>query len=89
MHPTLFAAVMRCDDGTRPFAEICRAVGEAAAGAGLTQPSYETIRVFVHELRFARRTVPDARLEAIWRASVRGGYMIALDNVIQLVRGRG
>jgi hypothetical protein len=38
-----------------PIAEMNRCVGEAAAAAGLYRPSYEQVRVLVHEARRARR----------------------------------
>ncbi len=43
-----------------PIAEINRQVGEAAAGFGLTKPSYERVRVLVHQARSLRRAGPDS-----------------------------
>jgi hypothetical protein len=41
-----------------PIAEINRSVGEKAVGMGLPRPSYERVRVLVHEARRLRRSAP-------------------------------
>jgi hypothetical protein len=41
-----------------PIAEVCRRVGAEADRLGLTRPSYERIRVLVHETRRVRRLGP-------------------------------
>lgn len=55
-----------------PVAEINRQVGEAAAGFGLTKPSYERVRVLVHQARSVHRAGPDSfstvALEVLYRA---------------------
>jgi hypothetical protein len=51
----LLAELERLDDGTVPFAELCRGVGAAADRFGLTRPSYERIRMLAHELRRRKR----------------------------------
>jgi hypothetical protein len=53
--PELLQAVIRLDDGSAPIAEVCRRVGAEAERLGLTRPSYERIRLLVHESRLARR----------------------------------
>ena len=49
--PTLLAAIERLDDDSVPIAEINRRVGALADGLGIARPSYEQIRVLVHEHR--------------------------------------
>jgi hypothetical protein len=51
----LHSEIERLDDGRLPIAEICRRVGIAAEGRGLTRPSYEQIRTHVHAIRRLRR----------------------------------
>jgi hypothetical protein len=43
-----------------PIAEINRCVGEAAAAMGLCRPSYERVRLLVHEARWLRKGGPPA-----------------------------
>jgi hypothetical protein len=52
-HP-LLAELERIDDGRMPIAEVNRRLGEAAEHLGLLRPSYERVRVLVHEQRRAR-----------------------------------
>jgi hypothetical protein len=52
----LVAALARLDDPTLPIAETNRRLGVVAEGLGLTRPSYQQVRVIVHELRFQRRS---------------------------------
>ena len=47
--------VGRIDDGKLPIAEVCRRVGAAAEFLGVPRPSYESVRLLVHDAR-ARRT---------------------------------
>jgi hypothetical protein len=49
--PTLLAGIERLDDDSLPIAEVNRRVGTLASHLGLTRPSYEQIRVLVHEHR--------------------------------------
>ncbi len=48
---TLLAAIEQLDDGAAPIAEVYRRVAAFAGGAGLSRPSYERVRVLVHEHR--------------------------------------
>jgi hypothetical protein len=49
--PTLLAGIERLDDDALPIAEVNRRVGALASHLGLARPSYEQIRVLVHEDR--------------------------------------
>jgi hypothetical protein len=49
--PMLLARIERLDDGSLPIAEVNRRVGTLASQIGLTRPSYEQIRVLIHEHR--------------------------------------
>ena len=49
--PTLLAGIERLDDDSVPIAEVNRRVGALASHLGLARPSYEQIRVLVHEHR--------------------------------------
>jgi hypothetical protein len=53
--PRLLVALERLDDETVPIAEISRRVGAEAERLGLHRPSYQRVRVLVHELRASRR----------------------------------
>jgi hypothetical protein len=48
---TLLAAVERLDDDSLPIAEVYRRVAALASHLGYSRPSYEQIRVLVHEHR--------------------------------------
>ena len=48
---TLLAAVERLDDDSLPIAEVYRRVAALASQLGYCRPSYEQIRVLVHEHR--------------------------------------
>ncbi len=50
----LLKALVRLDDRTVPIAETCRRLGDEADRARLTRPSYQRVRVLVHELRRVR-----------------------------------
>ena len=49
--PTLLAGIERLDDDSLPIAEVNRRVGALASHLGFVRPSYEQIRVLVHEHR--------------------------------------
>ena len=49
--PTLLAGIERLDDDSLPIAEVNRRVGALASHLGVVRPSYEQIRVLVHEHR--------------------------------------
>jgi hypothetical protein len=51
----LVAAIARLDDPTLPIAETNRRLGMVAEGLGLLRPSYQQVRVIVHELRAQKR----------------------------------
>jgi hypothetical protein len=48
-------ALVRLDDRTVPIAETYRRVASDADRNGFTRPSYQRVRVLVHESRRARR----------------------------------
>jgi hypothetical protein len=54
----LHEALIRLDDPSLPIAETCRRVGEQADQLGLPRPSYERIRMLVHEARRMRDRGP-------------------------------
>lgn len=88
IHALLVEELLRADDGKVPIAEVCRRVGARADEAGLTRPSYECVRTLVHLARELRSTTGPGELRQIWNASVRGGYMIALDDLVRAVADR-
>jgi hypothetical protein len=47
----LLAALDRIDDPARPMAETHRRLGDVASGLGLARPSYERVRLLIHERR--------------------------------------
>jgi len=49
--PTLLAAIERLDDESIPIAEVHRRVAALASHLGFFRPSYEQVRVLVHEHR--------------------------------------
>jgi len=49
--PTLLAAVERLDDESVPIAEVYRRVAALASHLGYARPSYQQIRILVHEHR--------------------------------------
>ena len=51
----LLDALVRLDDRSLPIAEIHRRLGDQAERWGITRPSYERVRVLVHESRRLRR----------------------------------
>jgi hypothetical protein len=56
--PQLYAALVRLDDEAVPIAEVYRRVGAEADRLEHPRPSYERIRVLVHELREEQRPEP-------------------------------
>jgi hypothetical protein len=65
----LVAAVERLDDKHVPIAETNRRVGHVAAQLGLPKPSYEQVRVIVHDFRNRGRrpTTGDILLDIAFR----------------------
>jgi hypothetical protein len=57
------------DDQSRPIAETYRRAGELAAALGLVRPSYEQIRVLLHDDRRHRRARAERR-EVMWQVYV-------------------
>jgi len=53
--PRLIDAIVRLDDRSVPIAETNRRVGQEAERLGLARPSYQRVRVLVHQLRRIRR----------------------------------
>jgi hypothetical protein len=53
--PRLLVALELAYDPSLPIAEVCRRVGSVAERLGLARPSYESVRVLVHEVRRRRR----------------------------------
>lgn len=53
--PRLLEALVRLDDPAVPLAEVSRRVGREAERLNLPRPSYQRIRVLVHESRRLRR----------------------------------
>jgi hypothetical protein len=51
----LVAAIAQFDDAKRPIAETNRRVRRIAEKLGLPSPSYEQVRVVVHQLRAQKR----------------------------------
>lgn len=58
------------DDSRQPIAETCRRVGAAATALGVPRPSYEQLRLLVHEER-ARRERRRAKLELLLDVELR------------------
>jgi hypothetical protein len=51
----LVAALVRIDDQKMPIAETNRRLGRLAGELGLPKPSYQQVRVLVHDLRTRKR----------------------------------
>jgi hypothetical protein len=67
----LLKALVRFDDRTVPIAEIYRRVAREADRLRLTRPSYQRIRVLLHQARRYRRNRPSTAqvlLEVSFRA---------------------
>src|SRR5262245_38013117 len=56
--PRLLTALVRLDDRSHPIAEICRRLGAEADRLKLTRPSYQRIRVLLHQARRVRSHRP-------------------------------
>jgi hypothetical protein len=52
----LVGALARLDDRSLPIAELNRRLGLVAESLGLKRPSYQQVRVILHELRSRRRS---------------------------------
>ena len=60
--PRLLRALAFLDDQRLPIAEINRRLGAEAERLGLRRPSYQRIRVLVHQLRLYRRRPTTTRV---------------------------
>ena len=67
--PRLLVALNRLDRRTLPIAEVNRRLGAEAARIGLPRPSYERVRVLVHQLRRIRRQPTTAAV--LWDITMR------------------
>jgi hypothetical protein len=76
----LVAALARLDDRTLPIAEINRRLGVVAEGLGLTRPSYQQVRVIVHQLRSRSRSprIGETLLEISFRVKPPAAILDAL-----------
>src|SRR5262245_38562936 len=68
----LIEAIVRFDDSSRPIAETYRRVGGEAERLGLTRPSYQRVRVLVHQVRNLRPRLSVSDVIRIVCAPVRG-----------------
>jgi hypothetical protein len=68
--PRLIDAIVRLDDRRIPIAEVNRRVGQEAERLGVRRPSYQRVRVLVHQLRRVRKqpTTAAVLLEVAVRA---------------------
>jgi hypothetical protein len=55
MSPRLLETLVKADGRSVPIAETCRRVGREAERIGVARPSYERVRLLVHEFRRIRR----------------------------------
>jgi len=55
MSPRLLETLVKADSSSIPIAETCRRVGREADRIGVARPSYERVRLLVHEARRIRR----------------------------------
>jgi hypothetical protein len=68
--PRLVAAIPHLDDPAGPIAETCRRVGALAEAIGVPRPSYQQLRLLVHQMRgrqAARRAALDLILDVQFR----------------------
>ena len=64
MSPGLLETLVRTDGPSVPIAETCRRIGSEAERIGLARPSYERVRLLVHESRRIRRGPSTAKVLA-------------------------
>jgi hypothetical protein len=65
VHPLLIDALVQLDARGQSIAETHRRLGSLANDLGLARPSYERVRVLVHELRAMRPRPRDPSLGRI------------------------
>ena len=77
----LVAAIARIDDPTLPIAETNRRLGVVAEGLGLIRPSYQQVRVIVHEHRSQKRPsrLGETLLEIAYGMRTRGQILRVLE----------
>jgi hypothetical protein len=77
----LVAALARLDDPTLPIAETNRRLGVVAEGLGLIRPSYQQVRVIVHELRSEKQSsrLGETLLEAAYGMRTREQILRVLE----------
>lgn len=77
----LVGALARLDDPTLPIAETNRRLGVVAEGLGLIRPSYQQVRVIVHELRSQKRSsrVGETLLEIAYGMRTQGQMLRVLE----------
>src|SRR5947208_11675101 len=67
----LLSALARLDDVRLPIAEVNRRLGAEAERLGLPRPSYQRIRVLVHDLRRVRRRGQPSTASVLWEIAMR------------------
>jgi hypothetical protein len=67
--PKLLRALDRLDDRWLPIAEVNRRLGAEAERLGLPRPSYQRVRVLLHQLRRMRRQ--PTTLGVLWDVALR------------------
>jgi len=83
--PRLLREVARIDDGKMPIAEVNRRLGRAAEELGLLRPSYERVRVLVHELRLSTRKTDPSITDVLVDIAYLGRSPLALlDHALRL-----
>ena len=77
----LVAAIARLDDPTLPIAETNRQLGVVAEGLGLVRPSYQQVRVIVHQLRSQKRSsrLGETLLQVAYGMSTQGQILRVLE----------
>jgi hypothetical protein len=81
--PRLLAALNRLDDRRLPIAEVNRRLGAEAERLRLPRPSYQRIRVLVHQLRRIRRqpTTAGVLWDVVMRARPTGALLDHISGV--------
>ena len=84
----LVAAIARLDDLGQPIAETNRQVGTVAESLGLPRPSYEQVRVLVHEVRRGVRFpgAGDVLLDVAFRSRPPEALLDALAGTVRAER---
>jgi hypothetical protein len=79
----LIAALKRLDQPDLAIADLHRRVGALAQEIGLTRPSYQQVRVILHELRSNRRNpgAGDLLLDLTLNTQTKRALLRALDEL--------